>query len=138
MVSRVRLLELKERFSQEPFVESFGAYLAALSPNRVEFGITILSSMTIVEGIANGGIITLLGNSAGVYAAMAQIPEGHTRAVNITTYFHSPAFLGDEIAASAEVTNQSKNFIWVSFKIWNDTKQKLIADGMAQYMKPRS
>lgn len=131
-----RLEELRKRFKREPCFKKCGAKLEKLRKGYAVVRVKISESMVVLEGFANGGYLGVIGNSAGVYAAMSKLPAGHTRALSIFTYFHSTAKKSQIVRGVARVTEESRSYIWVAFRVVG-LDGKLKASGVIQYTKPK-
>ena len=133
-----RIEELQKRFYEEPCVAAIGMDLVIMNEGFVIVSMTINERVTMKEGFANGGFLAMLGNTAGVYAAMSKIPHGHTRMMSIGMHPVSPAMAGEYIIGSARVIQEGKQHIWVTFEIKNGNTRQLKAFGSAQYIKPKN
>lgn len=123
-----RIDELKSRFEQEPLGRLLGARLEVLEDGRSVIAVPARDELTIVGGVAQGGVTTAVADYAGVYAAMTRIPSGHTPAVQISINFLRPVRLGETMRAEARVVNESRNQIVTSVEVRGpDGKLKALA-----------
>lgn len=111
-----RLAELNERFKQEPYAKHLGAELTELTINHAVVRATAKDDVLVVNGVAQGGFIVSIADFAGVYAAMAALPSGHTPLGSLHMHFLRPVKAGEEIEARGQVINISKRsvLVWVN------------------------
>jgi uncharacterized protein (TIGR00369 family) len=113
-----RLDELRSRFQEEPLGKLLGAKLDELEDGSAVVSAPASEGTTIVGGIVQGGITTVLADYAGVYSAMTRIPAGHTPAAQISIHFFRPIRLGETICAKARVENESRSSLFVSVDVY--------------------
>ncbi len=112
-----RIAELKERFTQEPLGRAMGAELLYLEPGRAMVKVPVRDDFLIVDGFVQGGVTTTVADFAGVYAAMADLPSGHTPAGQIVIDFFRPIRAGETIHAHAKVTHRTRRSLWVDVTV---------------------
>ncbi len=123
-----RIEELRSRFAQEPLAQLLGARLEVLEDGLAVIAARVKPELTIVGGVAQGGVTTAVADYAGVYAAMTRIPSGHTPAVQISINFLRPVGSGETMRAEARVVNESRNQIVTSVQVrGQDGKLKAVA-----------
>lgn len=108
-----RLTELRQRFIQEPLAASFGLTLERLADGEAELRLVVKDELSIVGGVAQGGVTTVLADYAGVYAAMTRIPAGHTPAKHIAIDLLRPVRVGEAVRASARIAAETRSTIIV-------------------------
>ena len=133
-----RLGALMSRFTQEPLVKTLGAKLIDLREGTASVEMTVLEAHTIVGGIAQGGVTSMLADFAGVYASMTKIPEGHTPAVSLDIHFLRPVKLGETMVAKAMVINDSKSSVLTLVHVTGKDDGKLKAVATVSFKKPRT
>ncbi len=131
-----RIEELKQR--KDPCAATNKMRFVHLSYGYVAIEMPILHEMTVQEGLANGGYVVVLMNTAAVYAAMSVIPEGHTRLLESTPRFTNPAWLARVIVAHATLKHESGSFIDIDVDAYDKANGKLIAHGNYMYYKPEA
>lgn len=112
-----RIGELRERFTQEPLGKALGAELLYLEAGRAMVKVPVRGDFLIVDGIVQGGITTAVADFAGVYAAMADLPSGHTPAGQISIDFFRPVRAGEIMHAHAKVTHRTRRSLWVDVTV---------------------
>jgi uncharacterized protein (TIGR00369 family) len=135
-----RIGELKERFEQEPLGRALGAELTYLGPDRAMVKVPVRDEFLIVDGIVQGGITTVVADFAGVYAAMADLPSGHTPAGQITIDFFRPVRRGEVMHADARVVQRTRGTLWVDVNVNGDVATcngELKAFARIRFSKPR-
>lgn len=136
-----RLEELKLRFQEEPLAKLLGATLERLEDGSAVVRAAAEEGTTIVGGIVQGGITTVLADYAGVYAAMTRIPEGHTPCAHINIHFLRPIRLGETMRAVARVENESRSSLIVSVDVHASNsargRSKRMACATILFSKPR-
>ena len=112
-----RSKELTDRFAAEPLAAWFGLKLVSLKDGRATISMTVLPGQSIVGGIAQGGVTTVLADYAGVYAAMTRIAEGHTPAKHIAVDLLRPAKVGETLTARAAVVEETRSTVFVQVRV---------------------
>lgn len=131
-----RLEELRQRFAQEPLANWLGARLESLADGQAAVGAPVRDDFLIVGGLVQGGVITILADYAGVYAAMSRLPTGHTPASQISISFLRPFKRDETIQASAEVVGETRGQLLVLIEVRGGGKLK--AQATIVFAKPRS
>ena len=132
-----RSAELSQRFLQEPLANHFGLKLASLGSGCASITMEVRPEHCITGGIAQGGITTTLADYAGVYAAMARIPAGHTPARRISIELFRPVKEGETIVAHASVAEETRSSLVAIVRVTDETgKTKALAT--ITFAKPRS
>lgn len=137
-----RISELWRTFSCEPIVNipvPFNFELRILDKGFAVVQMNISKGMLVGGvGIVNGGMLCTLANTASVYAAMADIPEGHTPCVHFTFHPIKETRAEETLTAVARVVVNNHNSVFVNFTISNrDDSSDVRVVGQAQYLKPR-
>lgn len=127
----------KERLPKDRVARAHRMELEHLSRGSAVVKMPVTKNMTVMEGFANGGFLNVVGNIAGVYAAMSTIPEGHARLKTDSMYRTNPALPGHVLRAVAKVIHSSGRFVDVGVKIFDDTSKKLVGHGIFTYYKPK-
>ena len=133
-----RIGELKERFTQEPLGIALGAVLTHLSPGKATVCVPVRDDFLIVDGIVQGGVTTVVADFAGVYAAMADLPSGHTPAGQIAIDFFRPFKAGDTMYAEAKVVSDTRSSLWVHVTVTGDDFSKPKAFARIHFSKPKA
>ena len=132
-----RLIELEQRFVQEPLAKAFGLRLDSLENGHSRISMTVKEEQTIVGGVAQGGVTTVLADYAGVYAAMTKIAVGHTPAKRIEIGLIRPVRLGETVSATANVVVETRSMLIVAVDVTGDDgRQKAYAT--IEFAKPKA
>lgn len=131
-----RISELENRFANEPLGKALGASLEFLEKGKAVVKLKARGDFLIVGGIVQGGITTVLADFAGVYAAMSQIPEGHTPAEHIAIDFFHPIRNEVILFASAKVFQETRGSIWTNVEIFGIDGEKY-AFARIHFIKPK-
>jgi len=115
-----RLAELGERFTQEPYAKFLGAELSELTINYAVVRAVAKDDVLIVGGIVQGGFTASIADFAGVYAAMAALPSGHTPLQSIDMHFLRPVKAGETIEARGQVINVGKRTVHVTVRVFGE------------------
>jgi len=113
-----RLEELRLRFHEEPLGKLLSASLDELADGLAVVSVPASEGTTIVGGVVQGGITTVVADYAGVYAAMTRISAGHTPAAHISIHFLRPIKQGETMRARARVENESRGSLVVSVDVY--------------------
>jgi len=123
-----RLIELRTRFGQEPLGRLLQARLEVLEDGRAVVAAPAGPELMIVDGVAQGGVITAVADYAAVYAAMTRVPAGCTPAVQISVNFLRPIGAGETMRAEARVVSDSRSQVVTSVEVrGDDGKLKAVA-----------
>ena len=125
---------LCKQFPREHFTRGFS--LNYLIEGHSKVLATVKEEVIALTGFANGGFLVTLGDAAAVYAAMSLVPEGHTKLLQTSFHFCSPAHLGMKLRADANVIKETGYIIWISATISNAENNELIAFGDMMFKKP--
>jgi uncharacterized protein (TIGR00369 family) len=137
MIPESRYVDLVERFNKEPLGRACNARLVAIRRGRAVVKMMMRPDHLIFDPpIVQGGIMTVLADFAGVYAAMASIPEGHTPAKRLTIDFLRPIYRSEQLTALAEMENESKTEVLIRVRVTNE-EDKLVALSTITFGKPR-
>jgi uncharacterized protein (TIGR00369 family) len=85
-------------------------------------------------GVVHGGIVTLIADTAGYFAAATRAGDVPLATADIKMNFISPVYR-KEIYAIAEVIKAGKQLIICDLKVYTTKEQKLVAIGIASYMR---
>ncbi|KKT80773.1 MAG: hypothetical protein A3B99_03870 [Candidatus Yanofskybacteria bacterium RIFCSPHIGHO2_02_FULL_44_12b] len=115
-----RIDQLRQRFDTEPLVIFMDIKLEKIGKGYAVLTALIRPEFLIAgKRIVQGGVIDVIADFAGVYAAMSTIPvseeEFHTPAQTLTTHFLRP-ISGDEhlIRAVALVSDETRGHVIVN------------------------
>ena len=123
-----RLIELRTRFGQEPLGRLLQARLEVLEDGRAVVAAPAGPELMIVDGVAQGGVITAVADYAAVYAAMTRVPAGCMPAVQISVNFLRPIGAGETMRAEARVVSDSRSQVVTSVEVrGDDGKLKAVA-----------
>ncbi|MEY4744869.1 MAG: Thioesterase superfamily [Candidatus Parcubacteria bacterium] len=132
-----RLTELRQRFFQEPLGIAFGLSLDALADGTSRLSMTVKEEQTIVGGVAQGGVTTVLADYAGVYAAMTRINAGHTPAKRIEIGLIRPVLLGETVTATAKVVVETRSMLIVAVEVTRADGRQM-AYATIEFAKPKT
>ena len=101
-LSQARRDDIKESFSRQGFLLTFGAEMAALEYGRCVLRLPFGSQAAQQHGFFHGGLMGALGDVAGGYAAMSVADAGDVLTVDYTISFLRPG-RGDLLEATGSV-----------------------------------
>ena len=87
-----------------------------------------------IFGVVHGGIVTLIADTAGYFAAATRAGDVPLATAEIKMNFISPIYR-KEIHAIAKVVKAGKQLIVCELKVYTTEEEKLVAIGIASYMR---
>lgn len=120
---------LKERFSQQPFLDLIGAELGLVQPGLVEFRLPFDARLTQQDGFLHAGVVTALVDTACGYAAFSMMaPHSRVLTVEYKINFVSPAS-GERFLARGMVLKAGKTITTCEGKVYayQGEAEKLVA-----------
>lgn len=97
-----------DSFEKQALMATFGAKITALSPGRLEITAPILPLARQQHGVGHAGLTFALADTAGGYAALSLMPEGHeVMTVEAKINLLAPA-RGEELIARGEVVRAGR------------------------------
>ncbi|MDA7428430.1 PaaI family thioesterase [Primorskyibacter aestuariivivens] len=112
-ISPKRKAELRDSFSRQTIMATFGAELVELDKGHVVIEAPISPGALQQHGFAHAGLTFTLGDSAAGYAAMTWIPEGQdVMTVEMKINLIAPA-KGDMLRATGEVVRPGRRLLVV-------------------------
>jgi uncharacterized protein (TIGR00369 family) len=139
-----RVRELYDRFEREPLAQHYGISIFELRAGVVagspvvaaaELVMPTRTHMAIVGGLVQGGVITVLADYAGVYAAMAAVPAGHVPCQHININFLRPTMIGETVRALAESHYVSRSVVHTRVTVIG-LDARVRAEAMMEFARP--
>lgn len=101
--------KVRESFTRQKVMETFGASLTRLSPGRAEILLPFKEVLTQQHGFLHAGVVASVLDSACGYATLSlSPPNGAVLAVEFKVNFLSPA-TGDSFIARGKVLRAGRN-----------------------------
>ena len=117
-----------------PFAKLLGIEVDSAEPGHAVLSMKLRDDLMRNNGIAHGGAIATLIDSAMAIAIMAQLAEGErTVTVDLTIHYLRPISEGTA-RASARVVRAGRRVITVSAELF-DNNEKLCATGISTYLR---
>lgn len=100
---------IRDSFERQGAIETIGARLLELSPGHCRIGLTVTDKVSQNHGYVHAGVIGMVADAAGTYAAMTLYPPGReVLTIEYKINFLAPA-TGKEIIATAKVLRSGRN-----------------------------
>lgn len=126
------------RVEQQPLMRRFGITMPFIGVRQATAVLPVRDDIFIPEGFVQGGIVTMLADFAGEFAAMAATGNAHVPAESLYTLFMRPCVLGDrELRALANVRNVSRRQVRVTITV-SSAQGKEKARVIAVYVRRRA
>ena len=117
-----------------PFAKLLGIEVDASEPGRAVLSMKLRDDLMRNNGIAHGGAIATLIDSAMAIAIMAQLAENErTVTVDLTLHYLRP-LAGGVAKASAKVVRAGRRVITVSGEVF-DENEKLAVTSLSTYLR---
>lgn len=117
-----------------PFAKLLGIEVDSVEPGRAVLSMKLRDDLMRNHGIAHGGAIATLIDSAMAIAIMAQLAENEqTVTVDLTIHYLRPISEGTA-KASARIVRAGKKVITVSAELF-DQNEKLSATAISTYLR---
>lgn len=85
-------------------------------------------------GVVHGGIITLIADTAGYFAAATKVGEMPLATAEIKMNFVAPVYR-ENIYAIGKIVKAGRQIIVCELKVYTEEKDKLVALGVASYSR---
>jgi len=117
-----------------PFAKLLGIEVESLEPGHAVLSMTMRDELKRNGGIAHGGAIATLIDSAMAFAIVPMLAENeHSITVDLTIHYLRPVSEGSA-RASARVVRAGKRVITVSAELF-DSQEKLAATAISTYLR---
>lgn len=117
-----------------PFAKLLGIEVESMEPGHAVLTMEIRDDLKRNGGIAHGGAIATLIDSAMAFAIMPSLAENEqTTTVDLTIHYLRP-LSGGTARASARVVRAGRRVITVSAELF-DSQQKLAATAISTYLR---
>jgi uncharacterized protein (TIGR00369 family) len=118
------------RRGNSPFLSSLGTLYAKDEGSGVVIGLRIEEKHLNTRGVAHGGMLVTLADSAmGIVIAMSRTPHPMVT-VNLTADFADAARAGDWAEARVDIQKIGKRLAFASCQLWVGQKRILRASGI--------
>ena len=128
-----RAAELGRRLEQIPFARLLGLHLQDISAGTATLGMDIREDLKRNNGIAHGGAIASLIDSATAFAILSLDPAQQSVTIDLTVHFLRPLTKGVAVA-KARVIRSGKRVVVVSAEAFDETGT-LVATALSTYIK---
>jgi uncharacterized protein (TIGR00369 family) len=120
-----------------PFLSSLGPLYARSEGSGVVIGLRIEEKHLNTRGVAHGGMLVTLADSAlGIAIAMSRSPPHPMVTVNLSADFADAAREGDWVEARVDVQKIGKRLAFASCHLWVGEKRILRASGIFAHVAP--
>jgi uncharacterized protein (TIGR00369 family) len=120
-----------------PFLSSLGPLYARSEGSGVVIGLRIEEKHLNTRGVAHGGMLVTLADSAlGIAIAMSRSPPHPMVTVNLSADFADAAREGDWVEARVDVQKIGKRLAFASCHLWVGEKRILRASGIFAHVSP--
>jgi uncharacterized protein (TIGR00369 family) len=121
---------IRDSFERQGAIETIGARLVELAPGICRISLPVTDRVTQNHGYVHAGILGMIADAAGSYAAMTLYPPGReVLTIEYKINFLAPA-TGKEMVAAARVLRSGRNISVAQveiFSINDDGAEKLCA-----------
>ena len=124
---------IRERLSLIPYTKLLGIELESVTPGLVTLGMDVRADLKRNNGIAHGGAIASLIDSATAFAIISQDPGQSAVTIDLTVSFLKPLVDG-RATATARVIRSGRRVAVVSAEVF-DKGQNLVATALSTYIK---
>ena len=125
------------RRGSSPFLSSLGPLYARNEGSGVVIGLRIEEKHLNTRGVAHGGMLVTLADSAmGIVIAMSRTPPHPMVTVNLSADFADVARAGDWAEARVDVQKIGKRLAFASCQLWVGEKRILRASGIFAHVPP--
>jgi uncharacterized protein (TIGR00369 family) len=125
---------LREAFERVPYARLLGVGIVRLGRGACAFSLEIRPELTRMEGIAHGGAIASLIDTASAFAVLSLLRPGEqTVTVDLTLHFLRPVSSG-RIEARARVLRAGRRLVTVAVEA-SDEADKLVATALTTYLR---
>jgi uncharacterized protein (TIGR00369 family) len=125
--------ELGRRLEEIPFARLLGMLLQEVGPGTATLGMTIREDLKRNNGIAHGGAVASLIDSATAFAILSLDPTQQSVTIDLTINFLRPLTKGVAVA-KARVIRAGKRVVVVSAEAFDDAGT-LVATALSTYIK---
>lgn len=113
-------------------LEHFGMQLVALTAERCEMQAVVKPELINAAGLAHGGLLYAIADTACAYATGATGTPGAT--VTSGFNFNRPARAGMRLRCVAEVLTRGRRLVTVSARVTDHATDQLLAHGTFTFM----
>ena len=109
-------------------MKTVGAYLTRVSPGAVEIALPLSPAVSQQAGIAHGGALVAIADSATGYAALSLMPPGaDTVTIELKINYLAPA-AGDRLVARGHVVKTGRRLTITQAEVFAETagQEKLV------------
>ena len=125
------------RRANSRFLSSLGPLYAKAEGSAVVIGLRIGERHLNTRGVAHGGMLLTLADSAlGIVIARLRTPPRPMATVNLTADFSDVAHAGDWVEARVDVQKIGKRLAFASCHLWVGEKRILRASGIFAHVSP--
>ena len=119
------------RRANSPYLSTLGPLYAKGEGSSVVIGLRIEEKHLNTRGVAHGGMLVTLADSAmGIVLAAARTPPDPMVTVNLSADFADVARAGDWAEARVDVQKMGKRLAFASCQLWVGEKRILRASGI--------
>jgi uncharacterized protein (TIGR00369 family) len=131
------LTRIVKTFELVPYVRLLGMEFVDAGRGWADYRLLIREELTRMRGIAHGGAITSLMDTAAAFAVHTILrPEEWTVTVDLTIHFLKPTSRG-EVVAHARVVRDGRSLVIISVEA-KDEERHLVAIATTTYLKRSS
>lgn len=125
------------RRGSSPFLSALGPLYAKNEGKGVVIGLRIEHKHLNTRGVAHGGMLVTLADSAlGIAIAMSRTPPLPMVTVNLSTDFADVAREGDWVEARVDIQKMGKRLAFANCHLWVGEKRILRASGIFAHVAP--
>ena len=125
------------RRANSRFLSALGPLYAKGEGSGVVIGLRIDERHLNTRGVAHGGMLVTLADSAlGIVIAMSRTPPHPMATVNLTADFADVARAGDWVEARVDVQKMGKRLAFANCHLWVGDRRILRASGIFAHLPP--
>jgi uncharacterized protein (TIGR00369 family) len=112
---------VRASFAKQGFMKTMGAHLTQVSPGAVEIVLPLSPAVSQQAGIAHGGALVAIADSATGYAALSLMPPGaDTVTIELKINYLAPA-VGDRMIARGRVVKAGRRTTVTQAEVFAET-----------------
>jgi len=125
---------IREAFKAVPFAHFLGITLGSLTRGEATLHLDLRDEMRRNNGIAHGGVVASLADTAAAFAIMTTLETEHTTTtIDLTIHYLRPLLKG-QITAQARVLRAGRRIIVISVDIFDEAKA-IVATALTSFIK---
>ncbi|MDJ0820484.1 MAG: PaaI family thioesterase [Paracoccaceae bacterium] len=110
---------IQKSFDRQALMATLGASLTGVTPGAVTISCPVLPNATQQQGMAHGGLIFAIGDSAAGYSALSLLPEDQEVVTSELKINYIAAAKGGNLVARGKVYKPGKRLMVVGAEVFS-------------------